>query len=67
MQAWRNEIMTDQAKAMEKRVADAIGTAWEAMHEIPFPLYEDEKLSLAKAAILAVSHDCAGPAGKERE
>ncbi|MGB6657764.1 MAG: hypothetical protein WBE90_01355 [Xanthobacteraceae bacterium] len=46
--------MTDDDRDKIERVAKAIKEAWAAMGHMPFPLYQDEALALARAAIKAL-------------
>lgn len=36
-----------------KTVADAIRKTWEEIEDVPFPLYDEEAIKLARAAIVA--------------
>jgi hypothetical protein len=49
--------MTDESRERLERVAKAIREAWAAMGHMPFPLYQDEALVLARAAIRALESD----------
>jgi hypothetical protein len=52
--------MTDDSREKIERVAKAIKEAWATMGHMPFPLYQDEALVLAKAAIRAMQGDRGG-------
>jgi hypothetical protein len=47
--------MADGRQEKIERVAKAIKEAWATMGHMPFPLYQDEALVLARAAIKALA------------